>query len=237
MSRLTTYRDDSVEHRRRWGLRRTLYAAFMRALGRAFDLRLLVLHVRVHSEHPPATPLRKGREIRRLDRADLLRATADPRRDLSPEFVDEALARGDLCTGILEGDRLVSYSWRAFGPTPFTEDVSIDFGSPFRYGYKGLTLPEHRGEHLQDALAYATDQICLARGRTHGAAFVETHNFPSIHSNLRRENVVAGHALSLRLFGRRFVWNSSVARRTGVRLVHAKDVQSRHGSRAADLCA
>jgi hypothetical protein len=142
---------------------------------------------------------------------------------MSASFSEQATARGDIGVGVFEGGRLIAYLWRAFVPTAVSRDLWIRFGPPHRYGYKGFTLPEHRGQHLQDALAYATDRLCVERGRTHAADFVETHNFPSLASDRRRGNVRSGYAASFRLFGRRFVWNSRGARRRGVLLVRAGD--------------
>lgn len=221
MNRFSALRDEFAEHRRRWGWRRTLHALLMRALHRSLELQLFVLHVREHAANPPPVPLAAGRKVRLLDADDLARASADPRLEMPAPFLRDALARGDFCVGALEGDRLIAYVWRAFGPTPVPPDLWIHFGLNHRYGYKGFTLPQHRGQRLQDAVSYATDRLCLERGRTHAVAFVETHNFASLIADRRRGNVVSGYALSARLFGRRILWNSPGARRTGVRLARA----------------
>jgi hypothetical protein len=224
MSRLSAHLDEAAAHRRRWGWRRTLYRELMLALHRLFDLRLFVLHVRSQAADPPEVPLPPGRRVRLLERDDLVRASVDPRLDMPPRFVEEALGRGDLGVGVFEGERLISYLFRAFAATPAGEGVWIRFEPPYRYGYRGFTLPEHRGEHLQDALAYYTDRLCIERGRTHGLSLIETHNFPSLAADRRRGNVPVGHAACFRIGPRWFIWNSPGARRHRIRLVRAAGV-------------
>jgi hypothetical protein len=223
MSRYSALRRDFAEQRRRWGTRRALHWLLMVELRRAVDLQLFVFHVRAHVMDPPFA-LAPVRRVKQLDAADLARACADPRLELSEAFVRTATARGHFCIGVFEGDRLLAYAWRSYGPTELGPDLWISFGPPYRYGYKALTRPEHRGEHLQDAIAFATDRMYLARGITHGLAFIETHNYPSIVADERRGNVRSGYALSLRIRGRHFVWSSPGVRRRGVRLVRERDL-------------
>ena len=88
-------------------------------------------------------------------------------------------------------------------------------------GTKGFTQPEYRGRRIQNTVALFTDALCVARGHTHSFSLIETHNFASIQSELRRHSQVVGWVGYFKFFGRTYPFRSTGARRTGIRLWHA----------------
>ncbi|MEM1436363.1 MAG: hypothetical protein AAGG11_20100 [Pseudomonadota bacterium] len=87
-----------------------------------------------------------------------------------------------------------------------------------RYGFKALTLPEHRGRHLQSPISLQSDQTCIDRGCSHGASYIETHNFPSRTGDLRRGASVVGYIIWIGKGSWRWCYTSPGAQRFGVEL-------------------
>ena len=52
-----------------------------------------------------------------LDTEALRRLAEDPTYDLPADFLDEAIAKGDKCYAILDGNLVAAYGWYADGPT------------------------------------------------------------------------------------------------------------------------
>src|SRR5256885_4525514 len=53
--------------------------------------------------------------------------------EMSRAFVDQALAKGDECVGIFDGDMLTSIGWYARTPTPVTDSLSLRFDPSWTY--------------------------------------------------------------------------------------------------------
>ena len=189
----------------------------MRALRRYLGLHLYVLHVRAESADGDMPARVPGIELRIASRDELLAASTDPALTLVPESIEAALKRGDLCVAAFEGERLIAYVWRAFGPTPAENGLWITFPKPLRYGYKAFTRPEYRGRRIQQALLRSTDRVCLERGFTHGFSYIATNNYPSLAANLRPGNRVAGYLGYVKWFGWRLPFRTPGARHFGVR--------------------
>ena len=172
------------------------HGAFFRRLRRWFGLRVYGIHSR--QLKPPATaPEREGftyRVFQRDEVAELLSMIKHPELDLSKEFVYNAFAKGDACDAIIHNGEVISYSWLAFSPTLDSDDVYVNFRSSDRYGYKALTLPEFRGQHLRQLFKPITDSYCIERGCTHAIAFIDVTNRSSLKLNLALGNRLVGYA-------------------------------------------
>src|SRR5260221_6522678 len=72
----------------------------------------------------------------------------DARLDLDDAFLRDAATRGDLCYAITWGSDLVSYGWFSKRPTSIADDLVLHFDEAWVYMFKGLTLPEYRGNRL-----------------------------------------------------------------------------------------
>ena len=143
---------------------------------------------------------------------------ADSDLDMGADFISHALKQGHFCVGAFYEERLVSYVWRAFGDTKITHRFTLKFGKPNRYGYKALTLPEHRGLHLLNTIALYSDKLCFDLGYTYAIGFIETHNFASIRSDARHGNKHVGWILWMDRKPFVFCYTSKGARAIGVTL-------------------
>ena len=97
------------------------------------------------------------------------------------------------------------------------EGVYVDFGGNDRYGYKGLTLEEFRGQHLRRYYNRFTDAHCIARGRTHAIAFVDVSNHASIRSTTGMGNRRIGFAGYLKRGPLFIPFRTTAVRRRGFR--------------------
>ncbi len=160
--------------------------------------------------------------MRIADKEDMTRAVAQGDSEISADFAEVAMARGDHCAAAFDGDRMISYAWRTYACAPFHADrhcdVWLEIAPPFRYGYKALTLPEFRGLRLQDQLIGVSDELCLRRGLTHALGCVETHNFSSLRADKKRGTVLSGYVVLFHIAGKTFLWRSPGARAQGIRL-------------------
>jgi hypothetical protein len=186
----------------RWGGVATLWARLMGRLHR-----WLVL-CRVQARELPHgradTVLEDGFSIRVASRAELDRAAAELPRQLNREFIDAAMARGDLCFGVFEGERMMAWVWRSFSTAPHADGLWVRVDWPNCYSYKSYTRPDLRGRRLIGRLTLYADQVCREKGCEHSVGFIETHNYASIRANERLGSRRVGYAGYVRLFGRSY---------------------------------
>lgn len=161
---------------------------------------------------PTETP---ADEIRFATREDLVTAAQQIPEELSVEFIDQALGRGDQCLAAFKDNMIVSFGWRAYGgDAPHTSKIWVRVRPPYRYGYKSYTRPEFRGLHIMDARRH--DSECISRGFTKGISFIETHNLPSLRRSWRRaDKDLIGYAGHINLFGTHFFFRTPGVRRAG----------------------
>ena len=177
-----------------------------------------VIYVRdLRGEDLRAPP--EGFEARFVDKRELLESCEDPALGLSAQFVESAFARGDVCTGMFHNGRLVAYMWRSTSLAPHTNSIYVETRKPFRYGYKAFTLKEYRGRHIPEYLAPVSSQYYIERGYPYSIGFVETHNFPSRRSELRRGSYATGYAGYISFFKRRITFRTKGVCKTGFRFV------------------
>lgn len=137
-----------------------------------------------------------------LDPDDVRRHAGSEGLELPADFVEAALAKGDLCYGILDGERLVSYFWYARTATLVTDELVLRFDPAYRYAYKGYTLPEYRGQRLY-AHGCAHALAALAQGGSRGCVtLVDVNNFASMKSMTRTGYVPVGRFRAAKVAGR-----------------------------------
>ncbi len=215
MSKWSRFRTDW----QRWGFWSALY---MRPMARLRPwLVIWRVHVRSLADTPgPAEPT--DLPVRIASEEDLRQAAADPESGISEKFLSHAIPNGDICAGVFDNGRMVSYVWRTFTEAPFHRDrhcnLWIRVQAPYRYGYKALTLPQYRGRKLQDHVITLSDNLCMQRGRTLGVGAVETHNMASLRSDLRRGNNLVGYIGLLHIGARTFTFSSKGAKGVGIDL-------------------
>ena len=148
---------------------------------------------------------------------------------MSADFVEGALARGDIAFGAFDRGRLVCYTWRALGATPDVEDVWVTFGAPYHYGYKAFTRPSHRGRRLLVAVSFFSDSYLLERGHAKRLTFTGICNFASLASQKAAGSRKIGIAGYIRLFGVFIPYRTSAVKAVGFAFVRTSDRSTRKG--------
>ena len=207
------------ELRRRFGFWAAVCGLLLDALAKTIDLNVFLVNRHPHTVNQDVPPGNvRTFEFRVLTPDEVRRFAHDPGLDMKPAMVESSLARRDYCFGVLHGDQLVAYDWRALHlPVPITGDLEVHYASPGQvYGYAMYTRPEFRGLRLQLYSQRHADNCLLAEGHTHTIGYVAVQNFSSIQ-NFRRikGHVFVGVAGYLRVGGRYLTFRSPGARRVG----------------------
>jgi|SRR5882672_2762303 len=185
---------------RRHGVGATAYEAAVKALGNVADFKILR---GVFVERPDAAFLACPYQPMLLDEAALRRFARDPANELSQEFIAEAMARGDQCYAICDGDRLAAYGWYAFGATPIgLPGVLLRYSPGYVYMYKGFTHIDYRGKRLHAIGMTRALQHYLSKGHKGIVSYVESINFDSLKSCFRMGYAVFGTVYVVKAVGR-----------------------------------
>jgi hypothetical protein len=201
----------------RHGLAATLYYAALRALAQVAEFRILR---GLWIERPDPAFLECEYYAAEFLSHDRLRAYARvPAIDISEQFLSHALARGDECYGICDGQTLASYGWYAKGRTPISSELDVVFGSGYVYMYKGFTDDNYRGQRLHAIGMTRALQHYLANGQRGIVSYVESTNFDSLKSCFRMGYEAFGTVYLVKLFGRWLSFSSPGCRRFGFAVV------------------
>jgi len=141
--------------------------------------------------------------------------------DMTPEFAQEALAVGDRCFALWDGERLASFGWYSNQPTRISDGLVLHFDPEWVYMYKGFTHPEYRGQRLHGigmSLALAAYSECGMRGLI---SYVKSNNFQSLRSIERMGYRIFGDIYLARVLGRPVTWATPGCRDYGFRLESA----------------
>jgi hypothetical protein len=128
-----------------------------------------------------------------LDREALRSFSRTDDYELTPEFVVEALDKGDECHGILHGDELASYGWYSARPTLLNDELRVHFSREYLYMFKGFTLRKHRGQRLHAIGMTLALMKYRAAGYKGLVSIVETNNFDSLKSCYRMGYLPCGN--------------------------------------------
>lgn len=197
-----------------------MHPRLAKLLQRHFGLNLYRVLVRPLGLAPAGAPggaLVGGFRVALLEEAALLAHCRDPELELSQASVREAFARGDVCAGVLEDERLLGYAWFAFGATPESGGTWVGFAPQAIYTYRHFVRPGHRGRRLVAGLLSAADARGAQSGRASCLTLVYTHNRASIRATERSGARTVGYAACLKVFGRLLCWRSPGARRHELR--------------------
>jgi len=157
-----------------------------------------------------------------LDRAALQTFAKDSSNEMDLNFIAAALAKGDECYGIVDGDTLASYGWYSTKLTAFNEDLQVQFSSDRVYMYKGFTHPRYRGQRLHAIGHSLAHQSYLERGFEGIVTYVESNNFASIKSARRMGYRDLGWVIAARILGQYRLWTSPGCRQNHFQLVKAR---------------
>lgn len=205
---------------KKWGLWRALYAFVMVQYRHRFMLSMVIVRP-VQREARASAVLDSGRELRMATLPELSKAVADSGLELDIEWAKQAFARGDICYAVFEGERILTYTWRAFQPTPHEKGLEIRFNPRYVYGYYAYTHPLYRCQGLQNAVDYFSDQALQKLGYSEGIGFIESYYYPSIIAQMKRGASKVGYAGYLCLFGKVFTFRSPGAKKHGFGFFHA----------------
>ena len=181
----------------RYGARAALYDLQCKVINRLAHVNVLRA-MRVSLADVPSAEMfdAPGFEARFVSPPELDAVARAGTHDLTPEFLDRAIGRGDRCYGIFEGDALVSHGWYAQRSTEINEHYLLHFDPDHTYMFKGYTLPAHRGKRLHAVGMCRAPRV--HRGRQEGprllcgveqlrvAAVGRAHGVPDLRQPLPR---------------------------------------------------
>ncbi|MGP3789020.1 GNAT family N-acetyltransferase [Pseudomonas sp. B392_1p] len=169
-----------------------------------------------------------------LDEAQLRQYARDPQNELDNSFLSEALAKGDRCYAILEGEKLAAYGWYSCRPTRIDPpDLVLSFNQDYVYMYKGLTHPAYRGQRLHAIGMNLALQSYMKEGLTGMISYVESTNFDSLKSCARLGYQIFGSIYLVRVFGRYLHWRSPACKHHGFTLYDTTPCADGWGARKA----
>jgi hypothetical protein len=202
----------------RWGWKRALLIRLASALRRYAGVHVYRINVRPLVRRPPGEYLPEGVSVRLATREVLLEASEDPELDLSPEFVRDALARGDVPFGAFEGERLVAYLWRTYTAAPDKAGLWARVGPPYVYAYKAFTRASHRGKRIHGAITFLADAYLLDRGFAFEVGYTEPTNYSAIRAAELLGRRKIGYAGYAKWFGRIVPFRTPAVREIGAEL-------------------
>lgn len=169
-----------------------------------------------------------------LDEEQLRRLARDPANELDASFLNEALAKGDRCYAILDGDRLAAYGWYSRRPTRIDPpELLLGFDTDLVYMYKGLTRPEYRGQRLHAIGMNHALRHYLRHGARGIISYVESTNVDSLKSCYRLGYRRFGDIYLWRVFGQYLRVYSPGCRSHAFSLSHAQPRSDGWGARKA----
>jgi hypothetical protein len=186
----------------RHGARAALHAAGMRLVNAVAPFKSLR---GVYLEEPdPAFLQCPAGLTARFATPEMLREfTRDPDNELSMQFVEEALVRGDQCFAICDGSTLASYGWYTTKPASVgLPGFLLHFDPRWTYMYKGFTHRRNRGQRLHAfGMAMAMHHY-RERGFRGLVSYVESTNADSLKSCARLGYREFGSVYLLNFLGR-----------------------------------
>jgi hypothetical protein len=191
-----------------FGAGAALHDLQLRALNRIVPVQVLRGMTCVLDETDPRLMRAPEYEARFARREELLRAAADPdlAGEMSAEFVESALARGDECFALFDRGRVAAFGWYSNQPTAIGGDLVLRFDPSWVYMYKGYTLPTYRGKRLHGVGMTLALRAYTGRGARGLISYVKSSNFQSLRSTEKMGFRIFGDIYVLRALGRVLTW-------------------------------
>lgn len=175
---------------------------FTSLLGRRLRFHVFVVFLHAFDQDPPDDDAHAGLESRVLTREDVTHFfDRDEGYGYSRAFAADALSRGDLCVGVLDGDSLLWYCWFARGPAPVFDGLEVIVDKPCLYGYNAYTQAAHRGRGLHIAGVNASSRIFGREGYRAVIAYIEAHNTAPLVAAARMGERIVGFVIVHRRAG------------------------------------
>jgi ribosomal protein S18 acetylase RimI-like enzyme len=200
---------------RQFGPSKTFEDVAFRALNRGIFVRILK-GVKIDAVNPEFLKCDEKYRGLFLNEAMLTEFAEGPEYELSKRFLHQALAKGDECYGILNGDVLAAYGWYSNKPTEIDPPALVlHFNDQYIYMYKGYTHVNYRGQRLHAIAMTRALEAYLARGYKGIVSYVDCNNFASLKSCYRMGYTDVGSIYAARLFNHYFLHSDAGCERYG----------------------
>ncbi len=157
----------------------------------------------------------------------------DPANDLSVDFASRPTAGLDYCFGIVNRERLASYSWYALRSIEGEHHVGVPMSFPANtaYMYKAFTHPDYRGKALYGIGVTKALHALASRGVTRLVTSINRVNFASRAGCHRIGFKSLGNLWTLGTGARRIAWTPRAARQLGIQFGSRATVADRSSVR------
>lgn len=206
---------DTIKHH---GILNALYAGSLNAINNLFFIRIITcIAITKVKEKPFEIDSKFKHGFLNLDQ--LSEFSKDKDCQLSQDFLNSALTKGDKCYGLIENNKLAGYGWYSNGETlTDIQELKFCFDPSFVYMYKGLTLKSYRGQRLHAiGMEKALGQY-LEKGFSGIVSYVDSTNFDSLKSCWRMGYEKVGTIIVVKVFGKIFSFSSKSCEKHNIRL-------------------
>ena len=173
-------------HLKNYGFWATVYDIGYRGVNRLLlyeSLRgMWISFPNLNKKYLEASPQYVARFLSQQEIVNLARA---PESHVSDQFVEIALAKGDECYAIFDGQHLASFGWYSQKPTLLQPRLTLHFAPSYVYMYNGYTFPEYRGQRLHAVGMSRALKEYSNRGRKGLVSVVQSNNLESLRSCYR----------------------------------------------------
>ena len=191
------------ENFKRFGTKKLLYDLTYKLLERTCSYaKIQGMTLTMNSIDPAFLKPNNGYEYRFLTEKEIREYAKDPNNQLDFKFVDNALARKDMCYAIIDQEKLAGYGWYSNNDTNLNDDLVLCFNKSWVYMYNGYTNPKYRGQRLH-AIGMGKAMEAFTKNGTSGIiSCVDTNNFRSLRSVKRLGYRNFGKVTAVKIFGK-----------------------------------
>jgi len=193
------------------GLANVLYKGALTAINTCIECRVLKC-ITINTPNPQFLETNKRYTCAFLTSEQLFTFAENSDYELSQQFLDTALAKGDECYAILDGEVLAAYGWYANTPTSINRELQLTFNPQYMYMYKGYTNDNYRGQRLHAVGMTRALQAYRERDYKGLVSYVEGDNFNSLKSCYRMGYKDFGTVYIMKSFGQYRLWHNSGCR-------------------------
>ena len=189
-------------HLKRHGALKTVFRLLSQSVNKLFTLKiryLITFDLKALNSKNLAVDNRF--QITRLDPAWLARHVDLEEYQMNKNFLNRVQRKSDICFGILNKGKVVSFTWYSNKPSLLLEgELELRFGDKFLYEYNSFTHPDYRGQGLV-AIGFTTALRELSKLGYHSLiGVVAFDNFSSIKSLYRKGGRKVGKFIFIRFF-------------------------------------
>lgn len=177
---------------------------------------------------PPLNEFPSNRfKIRPLRTDEAIRFSDVPGSGMQGGYAQNALARGDECSGVLIDGEPVSVCWYARrGPVPLYKWWNVEFFGDYVYVHGVFTLPAHRGKRMVERNLHAAAARYGAAGATGMFALVESSNYASLNAFRKAGYAERATIRTAKIGARLFIRHDSECRLARVFVAPRPDVRA-----------